>query len=358
MFGINLPAPRPTKDSCASTGDWCFSIDTRGLSDCLRRGEVEAVAIESYTFCLDHYPSREKCRQLLPAAVSTEHVIGFGENALLCNVRGGEILLGVEDYIPLPVRYYQLLEEESGLDLVFYGQIGDDPYSENLRRHFPHAQFIRSQGQEVDFEIIRRSKNIAIAISTFSWLASYLSHAQRIYVPVGGMFNPVQVRDQYYLPVDDPAFRFVLLPLAKGVSLYERPDEFWAIQERLSKALRFAPRAEIRELRRRMTTWPVSKRVMTGPFDADYYCRRHTNAAVDVMALETTALDHYLRAGHQCGDIVAFDPLFYGDTYPDAEADVALGRFANVFHHFMFKGWQLGYLPHPEGSRRFTGLND
>ncbi len=344
MWGIKSPAQRPPIESCASTGVSRYSIDAKGLGDCLRRGEVDAVAIDSYTFCLDHYPSREKCREFLPAAIGTEHVTGFGEIQLVCNIRGGDILSGVHgDYVPLPVRYYQLLEEESGLEMVFYGQIGDDTYSENLRRHFPHARFVRSQGAEIDFETIRRSKNIAISISTFSWLAAWLSHARRIYVPVGGMFNPVQHPEQTYLPVEDDAFHFVLLPYAKTVSLYERPQEFWRVQERISKFVRFATRAEIQELLNRMTTWPMTQRIMTGPFDAKFYCRQYPHAASDVLALKTTALEHYLEAGYQNSRITAFDEAFYGETYPDAEADVTLGRFPNLLNHFICKGWQLGY---------------
>ncbi len=347
MWGIHAPAPRPEAAACAGTGAGQFSIDVKGLGDCLVRREVEAIAIDSFTFCIDHYPSREKCRQILPATIGTEHVKGFDKTQLVCNIRAGEILRGVhKDYIPLPVRYYQLLAEESGLELVFYGQIGDDPYSESLRRHFPHSRFVASQGEAIDFETIRRSKNIAVAISTFSWLAAWLSDAQRIYVPVGGMFNPVQHPGQTYLPADDPAYQFVLMPIVKTVSLFEKPDEFWNIQDKISKFLRFAKRAEIEEVLSRMTTWPVTKRVMAGPFDAKFYCSRYPDVAVDVLALKTTALDHYLRKGYRTSSILAFDEIFYGDAYPDAEADVALGRFRNLIHHFVCKGWRLGYRPH------------
>jgi len=344
MFGIDQPAPRPANDSCAGTGMYRYSIDTQGLGACLRRGEVESIAIDSYTFSVDHYPSREKCRSLLPVATGADDVSGFGEQQLLCNVRGDEILRGEHlDYIPMPAGYYKLLEQETGLELVFYGQIGDDPYSESLRQHFPRARFIASRGPAIDFETIRRSKNIAVCISTFSWLAAWLSRARRIYVPIGGMFNPVQHPDQNYLPVDDPAFRFVLFPHVKTVNLYERPTEFWQIQERISKFARFATHSEIQELLARVTTAPRTKRVMAGAFDQRYYCNRYLDAAADVLALRATALDHYLRCGDYCDQIVAFDEQFYGAAYPDAETDVALGRFSNLLNHFIRKGWYLGY---------------
>lgn len=343
MWGSKIPKERPPIDACASTGDSC-SIDTKGIGDCLARREVDAVAIDSYTFCVDHYPSREKCRKIFPSTIGAGHVTGFGENQLVCNIRGGEILRGVHpNYFPLPVRYYQLLEEESGLELVFYGQIGDDPYSNNLRKNFPRASFVLSQGQEVDFEIIRRSKNIAVSISTFSWLAAWLSHAHKIYLPVGGMFNPVQHPAQDYLPVDDTSFQFVLLPKVKSASLFTQPADFWRVQDRISKCIRFATRAEIREMRQHMHTWPLSKRVMVETFDTRYYCRQYLDAAADVLNLESTALEHYLKTSSKNRQISAFDETAYGAAYPDAEIDVALGYFPDLFHHFICKGIQLGY---------------
>jgi hypothetical protein len=350
MWGIDTPAPRPDAASCASTGADAYSIDVRGLGDCLKRRQVEAIAIDSYTFNIDHYPSREVCRTLLPTIAHTDQITGFGESQLVCSIRGAEVLTGIHGlYFPLPPRYYQLLQEKTGLELVFYGQIGSDKYSENLRKNFPDSQFVESKGQEIDFETIRRSKNIALSISTFAWLAAWLSEAERIYVPVGGMFNPMLEQGQTYLPVDDPAFKFVLLPRVFGVSLFEHEAEFWNVQDRISKFVRFATRSEIKELLNRASVLPKSQPALVGSFDATFYHNNHPHVAFEVLGLNTSALGYYLQRGHLNREqAIAFDEGFYRKAYPDAEMDVALGRFQDLFQHFLSKGQLVGCQPNPQ----------
>lgn len=347
MFGIDLPAPRPEAHACASTGANAYAIDVKGLGECLRTRQVEGIAVDSYTFNLEHYPSREACRLLLPTIPNTENVKGFSDGQIVCNIRGGEILTGIHGlYFPLPPRYYQLLQEKTGLELVFYGQIGSDDYSQNLRRCFPDSCFVESQGPGVDFETIRRSKNIAVSISTFSWLAAWLSHAERIFVPVGGMFNPLFEPGQTYLPVDDPAFQFVLLPRIFGVSLFDNAEEFWRVQARISNFARFGEPEEVRELLERASTLPRSKRATVGPFDKAFYQQDHPGVSFEVLGLEMSALGYYLQYGHVNHDHpVPFDEEFYREAYPEAELDIALGRFPNLFQHFLQKGHALGYRP-------------
>jgi|GEM_PF-3442355 hypothetical protein len=334
MWGLDAPSPRPPPWSSASTGQR-FSLDIPGLADCLRRGEVETIIVDSYTFHVDHYPSRAECRRLLPPVPSAGNVPEFGARELVCSIRGGEILRAIHpDYFPLPPGYYQLLREQSGLDLVFFGQLGDDAYTESLRAAFPQARFVPGRNQRHDFEALRRAPNIALSISTFAWLAAWLGEAERIYLPVGGMFSPVQHPGQMYIVRDDPAYRYVLLPPATAENLITNKARFFRMQDYLAAQARFAGAEEIAALCRQAAHFGKG-RVHVSGFDTSFYLRRYPDAAAEVHSLARSALEHFLILGADQGRYYRpFDPLAYGIANPDAAAAVALGVYPNLFAHF------------------------
>ncbi|MDE1884182.1 MAG: hypothetical protein KGH70_09445 [Rhodospirillales bacterium] len=347
MWGKVDPAPRPPAWASAGTGTR-FHVDVEGLADCLRRGVVDAVCIEGYAFHLDHFPSREECRTLFPPTLGQEDAQGFGAHELVCSVRAAEILRCVHpDYFPLPPGYYARLQDETGLDLVFFGQLGDDPYSEGLRKAFPKARFVPGIDQNHDFEVLRRSANVALSISTFAWLAAWLGEAQRIYMPVGGMFNPIQHPDMILTPPDEPAYRFMLLPPVKAVNPFEDITRFLLMQDTIAKHTRPLGLEELREM------LPRSRKLGRGMvpvkgFDSAAYLAANPDVAHEVRALRQTALHHCLTADVRMQRLSrVFDPLFYAFTYPDAAEAVALRHYPDLWTHFMTAGEALGYAPVP-----------
>ncbi|WP_234731841.1 hypothetical protein [Acidocella facilis] len=345
MWQREAPAPRPPARESAGTGD-DYHLDVAGLAACLDRDEVDAICLEGYCFHVAHYPSRATCRALLPPVPGQEAVQGFGPGQLVCSVRANEILNGeYPGYFPLPPAYYAKLQEESGLELVFYGQLGEDPYSAGLRAAFPRAQFVAGTSPGYDFEVLRRSANLALSISTFSWLAAWLSEAQRIYVPVGGMFSPVLQVGQLYLPLEEPAFRYVLLPPVTAVGLQANPARFWQMQDLLGAQARFATAQELRDMLARLEKRKPS-RIELKDFDGTRYLARNADAALDVREGRGTALAHYLAIGARREHVIQnFDPLFYARTYPDASEAVALGHYDSLLAHFRDLGAALGYQP-------------
>jgi hypothetical protein len=244
-----------------------------------------------------------------------------------------------------------MLQKQSGLKLVFYGQLEADAYSEGLRRAFPEARFITSRGAGIDFETIRKSRNIALPISAFAWLAAWLSEAINVYVPVGGLFNPMLEPGQSFLPIEEPSFQYVMLPRVLGENLFDQPTEFWAVQDNIAKFSRFATQEEIRELLARANATPRAKRAVTGPFEASYYQAHHSTVAYELLGLNNTALGWYLQRGYLAGDrTFHFDDEFYRHAYPDVEIDIALGRFTTLVQHFLEKGQMLGYQPRPHSG--------
>src|SRR6185437_3810679 len=136
------------------------------------------------------------------------------------------------DYTLIPVEFYTALVAETGLRPVFMGQIGANSYIERLRRAFPDARFIPSRGPLRDFEIIRRSRNVIVSVSTFSWLAAWLSDADRIFLPMTGFYNPAQFPEIDLLPLHDPRYRFYLFPVNYAV-----PESGAAVPRRVQRGI-------------------------------------------------------------------------------------------------------------------------
>jgi hypothetical protein len=347
-LGMDALAPAPPAANSVGTGIDGFHLDVAGLADCLNRNVVNAVHIEGYPFNLHNYPPREVARSLIPSTVGGAEAKGFAAHELVCSVRGAEILHNVHpDYLLLPPGYYRQLAARSGLDLVFYGQIGDDPYSASLHAAFPHSRFIKGENPEFDFEVLRRSANIAPSISTFAWLAAWLSHAAKIYLPVGGILSPIQVPHMLFLPLDDPRFEYTLLPYAQGVDLYDKPARFFHLQEVLGNLLRPIDAPALREICRRATAFAGQRPLLSG-FDPHYYLAENKDVAASLGQGLPSALHHYLHAGFNEGrKPFRFDPVFYTGFYPDAAMAIAEGSYANPIHHYLAAGRTLGYRPLP-----------
>jgi hypothetical protein len=181
-----------------------------------KRQWVKAIEMSALGFRMAHYLPRRYYQDLFRSQTLCP-IVKLPDDALLINIRGAEILANVHrDYGPMPIQFYKQLVKATGLTPVFMGQIAQDEYSLELRRGFPGAQFMHSQGAMQDFEIIRSAKNIVVSVSTFSWLAAWLSNAQTIHFPVRGIFNPLQRPDIDLLPLTDVRYTFYDFPTMEG----------------------------------------------------------------------------------------------------------------------------------------------
>jgi hypothetical protein len=154
---------------------------------------------------------------------------GYGADTLVINIRAAEILgPRHKDYRPLPIAYFARLIAETGLRPVFLGQIAEDAYSAALRARFPQAEFVPSRGPMEDFAVLRASTHLCIGISTFSWLAAWLSHAETIHMAVAGMFHPQQRPEVDLMPLADSRYRFHLFPVHAWAGT---PEELQAVIE-------------------------------------------------------------------------------------------------------------------------------
>lgn len=187
-------------------------LDLALVERLLVNGTIRELELAALGFRMHHYLPRASYQPLFPRQ-ETAMADGLADG-LLINVRGAEILADTHpDYGPIPVHFYRQLVAATGLRPVFMGQIGNDAYSHAIRQAFPSATMLQSRGPMGDFELIRSARHVVTSVSTFSWLAAWLSDAQTIHMPVFGMFNPAQREDIDLLPLDDPRYRFYAFPV-------------------------------------------------------------------------------------------------------------------------------------------------
>jgi hypothetical protein len=223
------------------------------------------------------------------------------------------------DYLVLPPRYYKSLQERSGLELIFYGQIGNDAYSASLRAAFPAARFIPGVNRGHDFEVLRRSVNIAPGISTFAWLAAWLSEA----------------------------YRYTLLPFGKATDLKKQPAQFALLQETLGQLARPVHVPELQQICQRAAALQPPQALLGG-FDPDFYALKYPDVAGQLPDRQPSALHHYLHTGFREGrQPFAFDQAFYTGMYPEAAMAVAAGYYRDPLHHYQTTGRTKGYRPTP-----------
>lgn len=190
-------------------------FDVRQVARWLNRKPQGAVRFSGIGLHLSHFPSAEDCRSLFHSEAAAAEPVGADE--ILINIRAEDVFgRGTHpDYGLLPMSFYRHVVETTGLRPVFHGQIEDGPYVEGLRRQFPAARFLASRGAVADFQTIRQAAQIVLSISSFSWMAAWLSEARRIFMPVFGLYNPGQRPDIDLLPADDARYQFYGFPLRR-----------------------------------------------------------------------------------------------------------------------------------------------
>lgn len=169
---------------------------------------------------LEYFPPVTQARPLFQRPDITVPV--FDGDAVVCPVRGGEILDARHPgYTIVPVDFYADVIEEMGWRPVFTGQTDDTLYMRALRDRFPRAEIVPHRGILEDFSIIRSAANVILSVSTFAWLAAWLSEARTIVLPVYGMFDPALYPAHDLLPLGDARYRFYRLPQQPAVPLHE-----------------------------------------------------------------------------------------------------------------------------------------
>ena len=321
-------------------------VPFHGVADRLRRNAISQIELEGYCQHTDNLPVRGSFDEERLFDGSGSDAVGYGDDTLLISLRGSEILNAIHsDYTLLPVEFYVDIVRRTGLTPVFFGQFGDNPYVEALRAALPQAVFQPGRNPLHDFEVIRRSRNICLSVSTFAWLAGWLSHASRIIMPVTGLFHPNQHRQSWFITRGDTRYEHYLFPINRAVpvSTYRRAHDAIGRQWRaisepaLTEMLSGPPRQPIR-LDRYIPVFDATHYVSVRP---DQRGNREAHG-------DNAVLDHFIAEGFWAG-VVPFDidRQWYCEAYPDAAVSIGSNEYADEAHHYVEVGRDRGYRPRP-----------
>lgn len=313
----NIPLVPPPAEGAVETiyvaSPEAFNIDALAarLRDKASFNIVLAYHIQDFSQFLDV----TTYRAVFPAV--HEDVPVFDDRYLLINIRTGDILHGHThsfDWYPLtPIGFFEDLIARTGKLPVFMGELDDCLYVRQLKATFPDAVYVPSQGAMRDFDTIRAARHIVVAISTFSWVAAWLSEAVEIHLPLSGFYNPAHKRDIDLLPVNDQRYQFYLFPMNYAMSEIES----LRLHEKMRGKWRKISRAKVAVLRKEAARIAPG---WTAGVDHYWYMAEYLDAAMDVSeGWYADAQAHYLDFGRAAG---------YLPTAPVAVAPVPV--FANV----------------------------
>lgn len=178
---------------------------------------------------MENFPRKSVCRELFQA----DERIGLElpHDCLLCPIRAGEILDAIHPgYTIVPVEFYEEIVEVTGLSPVFMGQLSDNSFVRKLKSRFPKARYLSHNSALEDFQTIRKAKNIVLPVSTFAWLAAWLSDATSIFLPVFGIFNPRLFSLHDLLPFAEEQYRFYQFPDCHAVALAQLEEAHESIK--------------------------------------------------------------------------------------------------------------------------------
>ena len=334
-------APAPTLELKSNR------VDVAAVAAALRDGTHRNVLVSGYAQNVANFLRTEDYRPIFRTGLAVE---GFGDDVLLINLRMNEILTAdYPPYVLLPVAFYRQVVRDTGLRPVFFGQITPCPYLDDLKAAFPAAEFIPGAGAIHDFEVIRRSRNVCVAISTFSWVAAWLSDAARIVMPLSGLFNPVWGRIAAsgldLVPRDDARYLFYLFPLNDAVTQDRVPD----VHRSLEGRWRLVTSPWIDDCLARHQRIERSRDDHLAIFDEAFYLTAYGDLA---RAKERGALgsgrDHYEAHGFEERRIPCALGRFYGVHYPQAALAVAEGRYHDLIHYYASRGRFIGEHPMPD----------
>jgi hypothetical protein len=318
-------------------------VEIDRLARALAMGKLQRVDIRTYGQRIENFLPAQAYRAVFTAAAPDTpwDAQAAADDELLCNIRQGDILDGHHpDYVLLPIDFYAHLADITGLRPLFMGQLEDTPYTDALRKRFPAARFVASAGAAIDFEQLKRARFIVPAISTFSWLAAWLSDAERIFMPVLGLFNPAQNRGVDLLPLWDSRYRFFQFPMHYAAAV----ENFAAAHAALHGLWRQMPPDRLAALLHRIPP-PREKAQFCAAFDETYYRAAHPDIAAAIHEGHLpSGRHHYVSCGFTEGRTAfPLDRALYCQRYPVAAMEMAQGEFWDPEHHWVAVGQHRGY---------------
>jgi hypothetical protein len=239
ITGLELPewalVSAPTENISPSLVLRGQRVNLDGAAWLLNSGVISAITVSCWGQRLDQLGPPARYRRIFQPKTTG---VSIKDDQLLIHIRAEDTLTGWHSsYFPQPFSFYQYLINSSGLEPVFMGQLEDSSYTRLLRQRFPNATFLPLATPLEDFGTIRGARHIALSVSSFSWLASWLSeNAETIHIPIAGLFNPVDSGTMLLSP-RDRRYRFYHVEFPDMEARQRIPLEDWVSQARGVHAL-------------------------------------------------------------------------------------------------------------------------
>jgi hypothetical protein len=321
-------------------------IDLTSLAEQVWAREIQRVEWIGFGQRLENFLPRERYQEVFVSPFDT--AMGFGAEYLVCPVRAEDILHGPNpDYVLTPVEFYRDIVDMTGLRPVFIGQTQPNPYMDRITALFPRAIIREPQENPlVDFETIRQSRNVVIGVSTYSWLAAWLSRStDQVFLTVNGLFNPMQKHEVDLLPFGDARYRFFLFPVNYAGPL----DRSLEAHRRMAPYWREMPHAVLQQQFAAVPRFKPGVTDAAAALDEDFYLEANPDVAAVAETLgRDFARAHYLNHGHQEGRAaMQVDRIWYAYQYPLAAFEVAQGDYADFVQHYQMVGRARCYRPNP-----------
>ncbi len=270
----------------------------------IRASGKTAIVLDGFFQRINLFRTADIYKNIFP--IDCIEICNFRDDELVINVRAAELRNGIDWYPLVPVNFYKELVALTGLKPVFLGQLEDCRYLREIQAAIPHARMIPSAGALTDFNRLRQARHLCIAVSTFSWLAGWLSDAAVIHYPLHGFLHPRRLPKHALgyggfdlAPASDSRYSFHLLPVIFGAPEAVFLDHTNTINP-ISKPV---PHTFVQELK---TAIPPPAEAYTGFFNEAWYVKQ----------------------------------------YPEAAWEISAGRYHDARHHYGQTGRQRGYLPH------------
>lgn len=203
ITGFDLAVPIP-KSKPPNSRKHLLEGHVVDLNAVMRDHSSRTIVLNGFFQRYEYYKTyKHQIRQWLVSPSDQE----YGLRDLTINIRSGDIWRCNNkndvhpNYPGLPFSYYERIVRSQNWDRIHI--VSDDPKDHmvlKLSKRFDGQIF--SEGPQSDFSRLRSSTNIVLPVSTFSWWAAWLSHAEKIYYPVVGLFDP-SIRPDINLLVDD-----------------------------------------------------------------------------------------------------------------------------------------------------------
>jgi hypothetical protein len=350
ISNISIPAWGISHAPIAPTGPVAIEqqeqhIDLPGLADQVRSGQAARIEWTGFGQRMENFLPPERYQAVFVSPFQMP--MGYGPEYLVCPVRAEDILHAPNaEYVLTPVEFYRDVIEMTGLKPVFIGQTQANAYMDRIKAAFPGAIFREPQTDLlVDFETIRQSRNVVIGVSTYSWLAAWLSRSvDNIYLAVSGLFNPMQKPHVDLLPFGDDRFKFFLFPINFAIPL----ERHALVHGRIAPYWRLIPHETLRQQFAAAPRFGRKLDDALSVFDQDFYLQANGDvAAVGKQHGPGFGRDHYINNGFAERRLpMRLDPVWYASEYPLAAFEVAQGDYAEFAHHYMAIGKARGYVPY------------